>query len=200
MRAERIPAWSGLCLIALALSAVGCVRGCTSSYPPIHLNPNMDYQLKYQAQEESRFFYDGVAMRLPVPGTVARGELREDLGFYTGRDADDTYVTSNPLPAADETLARGANRYTIYCQPCHDKRGTGKGILAERGVPTATFHDEIRLAYPDGQIFEVISQGVGLMKGYAYPIAPRDRWAIVAHVNRLQQDRQAAGLTPGVSD
>ena len=61
-----------LCAAALALSLLGCARGCTSSRPPIHIVPNMDWQPKVKAQAESGFFYDGAAMRTPVPGTVAR--------------------------------------------------------------------------------------------------------------------------------
>ena len=180
-----------VCLLALALATTGCVRGCRSSRPPIHLNPNMDYQEKLQPQEASSFFYDGQGMRLPVPGTVARGELIEDMEFHTGKNAADEYLTSNPLPVNEEVLARGLNRYFIYCQPCHDKRGNGRGILFERGgVPTASFHDEQRSGYPDGQIFDVITNGSGLMQGYRYPISAEDRWAIVAYVRRLQEERR----------
>ena len=179
-------------VLALALFAVGCVRGCTSSRPPIHIVPNMDHQEKLLPQAESGFFYDGAGMREPIAGTIARGELIEDDTFVTGRDADGQYLTSNPLPATDELRQRGAARYEIYCQPCHDTRGLGKGILFEYGkVPTASFHDEQRVGYPDGQIFDVITNGFGLMKGYGYPIPPDDRWAIVAHVRELQRERQA---------
>ena len=89
-------------------------------------------------------------------------------------------------------VERGRQRYTIYCQPCHDARGDGKGILFQRGnVPTATFHQEKILKYTDGQIFDVITNGQGLMASYRWPIPPADRWAIVAYVRGLQRDRQA---------
>ena len=179
-------------LVLLALCSAGCVRGCKSSRPPIHINPNMDWQPKYKAQSENEFFYDGRTMRLPVEGTVARGELRDNEEFYTGRDAAGDYLARNPLSVSESTLARGEQRFTIYCQPCHDKRGTGQGILLQYGsVPTATMHDEQRLGYPDGQIFDVITNGSGLMQGYRYPVTAEDRWAIVAWVRKLQQDRVA---------
>jgi hypothetical protein len=178
-------------LAVLALPLAGCVRGCSSSRPPIHVVPNMDYQEKLQPQEASTFFYDGVGMRKPVPGTIARGALVENRELLSGRAADGSFLAASPVPVDEALLARGRERYTIYCQPCHDARGTGKGILHEYGkVPTATFHDEQRRAYPDGQIFDVITNGFGLMKGYRYPIQPADRWAIVAHVRRLQQERR----------
>jgi mono/diheme cytochrome c family protein len=92
----------------------------------------------------------------------------------------------------DALLDRGRERYVIYCQPCHDARGDGKGILFQRGnVPTATFHQEKMLKYSDGQIFDIMTNGQGLMPAYRWPIPPADRWAIVAYVRGLQRDRQA---------
>ena len=89
-------------------------------------------------------------------------------------------------------LARGRQRYVIYCQPCHDARGDGKGILFQRGnVPTATFHQDKVLKYPDGQIFDIMTNGQGLMPAYRWPIPPADRWAIIAYVRELQRERQA---------
>ncbi len=181
---------------ALALTSVvgltGCARGCTSSRPPIHLNPSMDDQPKVRAQTASSFFYDGSSMRQPVPGTVPIGGLKEDGAFFTGKGADGQFVATSPVPLTDALLERGRQRATIYCQPCHDARGDGKGILFQRGnVPTASFHQEKILNYPDGQIFDVITNGTGLMSGYKWPIPPADRWAIVAYVRDLQRKRQA---------
>ena len=177
-------------LIALLALSVGCVRGCRSSRPPIHLNPNMDEQPRYDPQAAAKFFYDGKVMRAPVEGTVARGELVEDDAFQTGKNEAGEFLTEIPH-LTEAQLARGAERYGIYCQPCHDQRGLGQGILYEYGkVPTASFHDEQRLAYPPGRIFDVITNGSGLMKGYRWPISPPDRWAIVAHVQKLQQERR----------
>ncbi len=90
-------------------------------------------------------------------------------------------------------LERGRQRYVIYCQPCHDARGDGTGILFQRGkVPTASFHQETIVKYPDGQIFDVITNGKGLMAGYRWPIPPADRWAIVTYVRELQRKRIAS--------
>jgi mono/diheme cytochrome c family protein len=185
-----------LVLGALALTSVvalaGCARGCTSSRPPIHLNPSMDDQPKVRAQAASTFFYNGASMREPVPGTVPIGGLKEDAAFFTGKGADGQFVAAIPQPVDDALLERGRQRYEIYCQPCHDPRGTGQGILFQRGkVPTASFHDEKIANYPDGQIFDVITNGQGLMSGYRWPIPPADRWAIVAYVRELQREQQA---------
>jgi mono/diheme cytochrome c family protein len=190
-----------LCALALAsaVAASGCARGCTSSRPPIHLNPSMDNQPKVRAQSASTFFYDGAAMREPVPGTVAIGELKEDGPFFTGKGADGQFLATNPVAADETVMARGRERYRIYCQPCHDPRGDGKGILFTRGnVPTASFHQEKVLKYSDGQIFDVITNGAGLMAGYRWPIPPADRWAIVAYVRELQ--RQQAARKPAATE
>ena len=191
--------------LALTLTSVvalsGCARGCTSSRPPIHLNPSMDDQPKVRPQTASGFFYDGASMRAPVPGTVAIGGLREDAAFFTGQGVDGQFVAAIPVTVDETLVERGRQRYAIYCQPCHDARGDGRGILFQRGnVPTASFHEEKFLAYPDGQIFDVITNGSGLMEGYRWPIPPADRWAIVAHVRELQREQlaRAANAPPGI--
>lgn len=181
---------------ALAFTSVfflaGCARGCTSSRPPIHLNPSMDDQPKVQAQSASTFFFNGQSMREPVPGTIPIGGLKEDTAYFTGKGADGQFVAAIPRAVDEAGLERGRQRFTIYCQPCHDARGDGKGILFQRGnVPTATFHQEKLLKYTDGQIFDVITNGSGLMGPYRAAIPVADRWAIVAYVRQLQRDRQA---------
>jgi mono/diheme cytochrome c family protein len=168
----------------------------TSSQPPVHLNPNMDNQPKARAQSESDFFYDGASMRPPVPGTVARGELREDRAFFEGKDAKGEPLAVSPVEATPELLARGAERYRIYCQPCHDAKGDGKGLLAQRGgVPTTSMHDPKVLNATDGHLYHVISNGQGLMPAYRWPIQPQDRWAIVARVRQMQAERRAEGAS-----
>ena len=182
----------GVLAFTSVFALAGCARGCTSSSPPIHLNPSMDNQPKARPQSASTFFYDGSTMRQPVPGTVAIGGLKEDTPFFTGKGADGQFVTTIPITADEALIERGKLRYTIYCQPCHDARGDGKGILFQRGnVPTATFHQEKMLKYTDGQIFDIMSNGSGLMPAYKWPIPPQDRWAIVAYIRGLQRDRQA---------
>jgi mono/diheme cytochrome c family protein len=173
-------------------AVTGCARGCTSSRPPIHLNPSMDAQPKVRTQTANTFFYNGASMREPVPGTVPIGGLKEDTAFFTGKGADEQFVATSPVTVDEALVERGRQRYGIYCQPCHDPRGDGKGILFQRGnVPTATFHQEKILKYPDGQIFDVITNGMGLMPSYRWPIPPADRWAIIAYVRQLQRDRLA---------
>lgn len=179
-------------LLAFALASTGCVRGCTSSEPPVHLQRNMYHQPKYRPQASSDFFYDGATMRQPVEGTVARGELRDDKAFFLGVDPTGQPLAASPVQATDAVKARGAERYLIYCAPCHDARGDGKGILFQRGnVPTASFHSDKLRAETDGQIFAVMTNGAGLMPSYRAQVPPADRWAIIAYVRELQQKRVA---------
>ena len=185
---------SALVLTSLAVS--GCARGCTSSRPPIHLNPSMDDQPKVRPQTASTFFYNGASMRDPVPGTIPIGGLQEDGAFFTGKGADGQFVATIPATVDEALVERGRQRYAIYCQPCHDARGDGRGILYQRAnVPTATFHQETILNYPDGQIFDVITNGKGLMSGYRWPIPPADRWAIVSYVRELERKRLASAAS-----
>ena len=192
MRARTRVVLGALALTSLVPLA-GCVRGCTSSRPPIHPNPSMDDQPKVLAQTASKFFYDGSAMRQPVPGTVPIGGLKEDEAFFTGKGADGQFVAAIPVTVNEALVERGRQRYGIYCQPCHDARGDGKGILFQRGnVPTASFHQDKILKYADGQIFDVITNGSGLMSGYRWPIPPADRWAIISYVREIERKRLAS--------
>ena len=183
----------GSLALTSVVTLVGCARGCTSGSPPIHLNPSIDDQPKVRSQTASTFFFDGSSMRQPVPGTVAIDGLKEDTAFFQGKGADGQFVATNPVTVDEAVLERGRQRYVIYCQPCHDARGDGKGILFQRGnVPTASFHDEKILKYPDGQLFDIMTNGMGLMPAYRWPIPPSDRWAIIAYIRDLERKRLAS--------
>ena len=181
-----------LAALALLLAAAGGCRGCTSSRPPIHLNPNMDRQPKVIAQSANEFFADGAAMRKPVEGTVARGALAPDgdPAFWRGLDAAGRPVAASPVAADQAVLARGAERYGIYCQPCHADNGRGRGVLFERaGVQSGDLVADQRIrGLSDGELFGVITNGIGLMPGYAYQVPAPDRWAIIAAVRELQAE------------
>ncbi|MBD3224780.1 MAG: cytochrome c [Caldithrix sp.] len=170
----------------------GCYRGRPSEDPPIHVNPNMDWQPKYEPQEESAFFEDGSAMRMPVPGTIARGELRENSTYYRGKNEQGEYVDEIPVPVTMNLLQRGRERYDIYCATCHSRVGDGNGIVVQRGYPPApSFHQDYIREYPDGQIYDVISNGIRNMPGYKHQIPVNDRWAIVSYFRALQRSQYA---------
>lgn len=182
-----------LAALAVLLVALGGCRGCVSSRPPIHLNPNMDYQPKLQPQEASRFFYDGASMRPPVEGTVALEDPVELDASVTGLAPDGELVATIPaavrqrFPSDEAFAARGLERFEIYCAPCHGDRGDGQGMLRQRaGVVSADLRQARLREAPDGHFFDVISHGLGLMPSYAAQVPVLDRWAIIGHVRTLQ--------------
>jgi mono/diheme cytochrome c family protein len=127
-----------------------------------------------------------------VPGVVARGHLDEDQAFYTGSTGG-TPVQTNPLPFSRDVLLRGQERYNIYCSPCHDRVGSGEGMIVLRGYKQPpTFHDERLRKVPDGYLFQVMTRGFATMPSYAAQVEPRDRWAIVAYIRALQLSQHAA--------
>lgn len=170
---------------------MGC-QGVISRSPPVHLNPNMDQQSRYNAQDANGFFADGRAMRPLVPGTIARGTLKEDEVYYTGMK-DATYVHQLPMPITSKLLKRGQERYAIHCAVCHDGAGTGRGIVVQRGmIPPPSFHTDRVRQMPVGQYFEVITHGVRTMPSYGKYISVEDRWALSAYIRALQMGQNAS--------
>ncbi len=177
-------------LMLLLLS--GCFQGRKSSKPPIHLNPNMDKQEKYKAQEKSKFFENGSVNRMPIEGTIARGDLHEDTRYYYGREEDGRMIKTIPVAVTMKLLERGQERFNIYCSPCHGKTGEGNGIVVQRGlIQPTSFFDKRLMAEPVGQIFDVMSNGKSNMPSYKSQIPIADRWAIVAYFRALQKSRSA---------
>jgi len=152
---------------------------------------DMHDQPRYEPLEASTFFEDGRASRPAVPGTVARGQLRTDTHLYTGK-VQGTVVDTLPFPVTPALLARGRERYEIYCVPCHDRTGQGQGIVVQRGFrrPPSLHIDRLREA-PIGHFFDVMSNGFGAMMDYAAQVAPPDRWAIAAYIRALQLSQYA---------
>jgi hypothetical protein len=178
-------------IVSIAI-LIGCAQKRPSENPPIHLNPNMDDQPKYEAMEKSEFFLDKSTMRMPVEGTVARGKLNENSAYYMGKHADGTFVKKMPVQMSLSLLKRGQKRYTIYCTPCHGGTGSGQGIVIKKGflVPQSYHIDRLR-DIEDGYIYDVISNGIRNMPSYGYQIPVADRWAIVAYVRALQRSKNA---------
>ncbi len=175
------------------LIVIGCKQGAVSEKPPIHFNPNMDSQERYDAQAASRFFADGMVNRMPVKGTVALSEGYEDTEFYFGKTADGKVLKKAPVPFTAEVLKRGQKRFNIYCAPCHGRTGNAKGIVVNRGfLPPPDFHTDKVRNYPDGHIFDVISNGFRNMPSYKHQIPVADRWKIVAYVRALQRSQNAS--------
>jgi mono/diheme cytochrome c family protein len=170
---------------------------------------DMQDQPRYKAYKESTFFPDNRASRDLPDGTVARGKLKENKAFYTGKvdnpnpnaqvqtttDASGNTLVSSfpndidefPIPVTKELVDRGQERFNIYCIVCHGPTGNGDGMIVRRGFPKPpTYHDDRLRNAPVGHFFDVITNGWGKMNSYAYQVPPADRWAIVAYIRALQ--------------
>lgn len=175
----------------LALAMMSC-RGQTSNKPPVHPNQNMDFQDRFNAQEQNRFFADGRSMRTPVEGTVARGTLRQNSVLFEGLDENGDYADEIPFELTRDFLERGQNSYEIYCTMCHGGTGNGQGVIMTGNygyVPAPTFHSDRLRSLPDGEIYSAIANGVRNMPSYASQIKVEDRWAIVSYVRALQRSQ-----------
>jgi mono/diheme cytochrome c family protein len=174
---------SRLTTLLVVVSAVFALTGCRQ---------DMHDQPRYDPLGESTFFADGRSARAPVEGTVARGQLRGDPLLYTGK-IDGANATMFPFPVDERVMARGRERYDIYCSPCHARTGRGDGMVVQRGYrEPPTLHSDRLRNEPPGHFFDVITSGFGAMPDYAAQIRPEDRWAIVAYVRALQLSGHAA--------
>ena len=167
-----------LLLVAVAASLSGCRR-------------DMQDQPKYKDLRGSAFFEDRRSARPVVEDTVARGLPYGDTAFLTGK-TNGQPVVELPMPLTRELLARGRDRYGIFCTPCHGLTGDGLGIVVQRGFrqPPSFAIDRLRAA-PVGYFFDVQSNGFGAMMDYRSQIPPADRWAIAAYVRALQLSQSA---------
>jgi len=184
-----IPQFASLLLLPLLLMAC---RGQKTEKPPISPQQNMQFQDRFNAQEENSFFDNNMAMRYPVDGTVSRGDLRHDTALFEGRDENGDFVTEIPMDVTRSFMYRGKERYDIYCSPCHGKVGNGQGIImtGQYGyVPAPSFHRQASYDMPDGQFYSAITEGIRSMPAYNTQIKVEDRWAIVSYIRALQNSQ-----------
>ena len=143
-------------------------------------------QEKYEPLEASAFFADGMSFRSQVDGTVAQGQLMLDEHFYQGKIQGQLAETL-PMAVDRQLLERGRERFNIFCSPCHDKTGSGNGMIVQRGLKQPpSYHQERLREVPVGHFFDVMTNGFGVMYSYASRIPVADRWAIVAYIKVLQ--------------
>jgi len=148
----------------------------------------MPYQRPLVASD---FYADQRSARPIIAGTVARGHLDADTYFYTGKigSNDGDYL---PFAATPEVLARGQQRFNIYCAPCHGELGDGNGMIVQRGFKhPPSYHIERLRKAPIGYFFDVMTHGYGKMPDYSEQVEPADRWAIAAYIRALQLSQHA---------
>jgi len=166
----------------VCLAAIVLLAGCRQ---------DMHDQPRFKPLAQSDFYSDLRSARPPVEGTVAQGQLHEDTYFYTGKVGNNPgdYM---PFPVTEQVLARGRERFNIYCAPCHSRLGDGNGMIVQRGFKRPpSYHDERLRKAPLGYFFDVMTNGFGAMPDYASQIPVRDRWSIVAYIKALQLSQNA---------
>lgn len=186
-------------VLVVTVMLIAGKRGDLSRNRPFYIFPDMKWQLKLRPQKPGGFFPDGLSSQMPPPGTVARSEPIETLSglayefqdtpAFTGRVPGTTnFVENIPLPVTGTLLVRGQQRYTIYCSPCHGQLADGNGMPKKIGAMAvvANLHDKRIVELADGEIFNTISHGKGVMQAYGPQIPVEDRWAIVAYVRTVQ--------------
>tara|TARA_B100001113_G_scaffold345564_1_gene335347 strand:- start:229 stop:846 length:618 start_codon:yes stop_codon:yes gene_type:complete len=173
-----------LVFLMVVVVGSGC-RGYRSSKPPIHLNPNMDFNPKFKAQSLSLNSPEHI-----IPwGTLEhqRDGFIDQGPIYTGR-IDGKNIRKVPVLVDQQLMDRGQTRFNIYCAVCHAATGNGNTPVIQRGyLPPPKLSDLRLLNVSDGYLFNVITNGVRSMPGYKAQISVHDRWAIVVYVRALQK-------------
>ena len=146
----------------------------------------MSEQPRCEPLAPSALFADGKCAREPVAGTVPRGGAADAIARL------DPKSDRLPVPLTADLLARGRERFDIYCAPCHDRVGTGRGMIVRRGYTAPpSLHDDRLRAAPVGHFVDVMTRGWGAMPAYAAQVPPADRWAIAAYIRALQRSQRA---------
>ena len=169
-------------VVFLALCAAILLGACAE---------NMRNDGRIKPYEPSAAFANGVSEQPIDPNTVARSQPA-DVALATGKDAGGNPVANFPTTITAATLARGQQRYRVYCVPCHGEQGDGKGLITNFGMPNPpSYQTDALRAAPGGHFFDVITNGKGKMMSYASRVPVLDRWAIAAYIRALQINPQA---------
>lgn len=190
-------------LAAASLLGIVTLSGC---------HVDMWIQPKVKPQSASDFFSDGQGSRPLVENAVPQGTIRLQDAYHTGFDSPGKLTRTIPVQAVrsfaspKEMLLRGQEQYNVYCQPCHGKTGNGNGMIMQRGLGywqklAASYHTDRIRRIEDGHLYNVITNGYGVMYGYAARIQDvNDRWAIVAYTRALQRAQAGVPATPGLEN
>lgn len=169
----------------ISFAALAVVLGTTACRQDMHDQP------RYKPLAATDFFGDGRAARPAIDDTVARGQLQVDGPRYTGKE-NGKDIDYFPIQITRADLARGRERFEIYCTPCHGRLGDGHGMIVSRGLQQPpTYHDDRLRNGPVGHFFDVMTNGYGAMYPYASRVSVDDRWRIAAYIRALQLSQNA---------
>ena len=170
---------------ALLLAALAAACGDTTLFDP------MERQPKFKPFAGNPLYEDGRAMRQPPEGTVPRERQTLRPEITTGRDRAGQIVSAIPIPLTRELMLQGRTKFEIHCAVCHGLVGDGVSLVATQMSlrPPPNLH---KLSNPGpGHVFQVISEGYGLMASYAPELTPQERWAVVAYLQALRRSQSA---------
>jgi mono/diheme cytochrome c family protein len=182
-------------------------RGTLTEKEPFEVFSDMDRQAKYKPQAENGFYLNGQNDRLPPKMTMSRGnalEMKEVFAtdytansaakelLLSGKDADGEFSDVFPYPVDFELMQYGKESYNIYCMTCHGAAGDGNGVTKPYGILATSYHDDRLRDAPDGYIYDVITNGKGLMYGLKDRLYNKQRWGIVLYLRALQRSQSAS--------
>ena len=203
--------------IIIGLITLGLLSSCRGKRSEGHAYmPDMFYSRAYEtyagldsakftndpAQAGGKIYYD----RLPVAGTVARGEMPA-FPIAMDKAGDSTnYVASkavtNPLPSLSAVdSVEAARLYLVNCGICHGAKLDGDGPLYNGGngpylaAPKNLVGDPVVSVMPDGQMFYSITYGKNAMGSYASQLSTKQRWMIIHYIKGVV----AAGKKPAAA-
>lgn len=195
-------------VFSLALGFVSC-GGAKGDDPGHAYMPDMYYSRAYETYgyNDVEGEFDSLKRRginytgVPVPGTVARGEM---ISYHLTNDSAGLAAANslkNPLDsmAATKAAMREAERlYLIYCGVCHGDKLDGNGPLPAGGayapVPANFTAPNIK-ALSDGHYFHVITYGIRTMGSYASQLTPEERWWVIKYIRSKQGGGSTADST-----
>lgn len=142
---------------------------------------DMANQPRYEAYEAAPGWKHDQSALQPVPGTIPRGASLEPV------------PENLPMPLTLNLLERGRARFNTFCSPCHGRTGYADGMVVQRGFPAPpSFHTDRLRSVALRHIYNVITDGYGVMYSYAARVPPKDRWAIAAYIRALQLSQHAS--------
>jgi mono/diheme cytochrome c family protein len=159
----------------------------------------MERQPKFRAFAANPQFEDGRAMRQPPEGAVPRERQTMRPEITAGRDRSGQIVSAIPIPVTNDLMLLGRTKFEVHCAICHGLAGDGVSLVATQMSlrPPPNLH---RINNPSpGHVFQVISEGFGLMPAYSVELTAHERWAVVAYLEALRRS-QAGTLADAPPD
>ena len=188
-------------LVIISTISILGFRGSLTKKEPIEIFSDMDRQAKYKPQAENSFYKNRQNDRLPPKLTISRGNAlkqkeifdtnykgksSKDVLLLAGKDEFGEFTDIFPYPVDNELMELGKETYSIYCLTCHGSAGDGNGVTKPYGVLASSYHDDRLREAKDGYIYDVITNGKGLMYGLKDRISNEERWAVVLYLRALQ--------------